>query len=124
MDEPSHLRLGQRGEHLAEEFLKRTGLKTLHRRYSTPVGELDLVMHDGDTLVFVEVKTRADRRWAEPQDAVNVAKQRKLLKAAQWLINARRWAARPCRFDVVTVVLPPAGEPEIEHFRDAFVPER
>ncbi len=114
--------LGQRGERLAERFLRRAGLKTIVRHFGTPVGELDLVMREGEALVFVEVKTRQDRTYADPQDAVGREKQRRLARAARWFIHHRRWEERPCRFDVVAVTLRPGQPPQIEHLRDAFLP--
>ena len=116
--------LGVRGERLAEAYLKQRGLKTLARRYSTPVGELDLVMREGETIVFVEVKTQSDRVFKDPQEQVTPAKRRKLIKTAKWFLNGKRWMDKPCRFDVIAVVVPEEGEPELEHFPDAFVPER
>lgn len=116
--------LGLQGERLAEAFLRKRGLKTLARRFSTPVGEIDLVMRQSETVVFVEVKTLRDRTFKDPQDQVKLPKQRKLFKAAKWFLTRKRWTDRPCRFDVVAIVLPETGEPEIEYFPDAFVPER
>ena len=123
MSDPRH-ELGARGEALAERFLKRRGLKTVTRRFSTPVGELDLIMRDGETVVFVEVKTRRDREYAEPEDAITATKLRRLMRAVQWFLHHKRWDEQPCRFDVVTVILPPEGEPEFEHFADVPVPYR
>jgi putative endonuclease len=119
--DPRH-ELGRRGEQLAEKYLKKHGLKTVARHYNTPVGELDLVMRDGDTVVFAEVKTRRDRKFAEPQDAVRADKQRCLTRAARWFTHRKGWADRPCRFDIVSVIVPPEGEAEIEHLPDAFLP--
>lgn len=123
VDDPRH-QLGHAGERLAERFLTERGLKTLARRFASPVGEIDLVMRDGDTVVFVEVKTRHDRSLADPEDAVRAGKQRRMTRAARWFIRHKHWDDRPCRFDVVAVVVPPDGEPEIEHFPDAFLPDR
>jgi putative endonuclease len=120
----SRSELGEQGERLAEAFLNDRGLKTVTRRYSTPVGEIDIVMRAGETVVFVEVKTQRDRVFKDPQEQVTVSKQRKLLKAARWLVERKRWIDKPCRFDVVAIVLPESGDPEIEHFPDAFAPER
>ncbi len=119
--DPRH-ELGRRGEQLAEKYLRKNGLKTVARHYGTPVGELDLVMRDGATLVFTEVKTRRDRKHADPQDAVGYDKQRCLTRAARWFIHRKGWEDRPCRFDMVAVIVPLDGEPEIEHFPDAFPP--
>ncbi len=116
--------LGLRGERLAEKHLRRAGCKTLARRFSTPVGEIDLVMADGETIVFVEVKTQRDRAFQDPELRVTPAKQRKLIRAARWYLHHRRLDDVPCRFDVVAVVLPPGGPAEVTHFADAFVPGR
>jgi putative endonuclease len=116
--------LGLQGERLAEAFLHKHGLKSVARRFSTPVGEIDLVMRAAETVVFVEVKTQRDRAFKDPEDQVIHSKQRKLAKAAKWFLTRKGWTDKPCRFDVVAVVLPETGEPEIEHFPDAFAPGR
>ena len=121
MADPRH-ELALRGEQLAESYLRKRGLKTVARRFNTPVGELDLVMREGRTLVFVEVKTRRHRVFADPQDALAPTKWRRLTRAARWFIRQRGWETRACRFDVVGVVAGPQGAPEIEHFRDAYAP--
>ena len=115
--------LGLAGERLAERYLRRRGLKVVARRYSTPVGEIDLVMRAGATVVFVEVKTRRSRALAEPHESVRLPKQRKLARCAEWFLRQKGWLGRPCRFDVVAVVVPEGGEAEIEHFPEAFLPE-
>jgi putative endonuclease len=119
----SRRQYGDQGERLAEKYLKRRGLKLLTRGYAAPVGEIDLILRDGDTIVFVEVKTRRSREFADPQDSVGAIKQRKMRRCAEWFLRERNWTDRPCRFDVVGIVLPEQGEPEIEHFANAFQPE-
>lgn len=116
--------LGLEGERLAERFLQRRGMRTVARRFATPAGEIDLIMRQGDTLVFVEVRTLRSRALVEPQESVRRPKQRKLARCATWFLQRRGWHDRPCRFDVMAVTLPPDGAPLIEHFPDAFVPER
>ena len=86
--DPRH-RLGREGERLAERFLRLHGLKTVTRHFNTPVGELDLIMRAGETLVFIEVKTRRDRKYADPQEAVRRDKQRRMTRAARWFLAAR-----------------------------------
>ena len=118
LDDPRH-QFGLEGEKLAEKHLVRRGMKTLARRFNTPVGELDLVMLEGPTVVFVEVKTRADRRLADPEDAVTRTKRRRLAKAMQWFLRARKLEDRPCRFDVVSIVCAEGQPPEVTHIEDA-----
>ncbi len=116
-------RLGLEGERLAEQFLRRSGFKLRVRRFRTPGGELDLVMMDGATLVFVEVKTQTGTEHLDPHERVSTEKRRRLIRAARWYVTQHRLSGRPCRFDVVSVVHSETGPPRIEHFRDAFAPE-
>lgn len=113
---------GEEGERLAESFLRRRGLKTLARRFHAPTGELDLVMREGRTIVFVEVKTLVSRAAKDPQDQVTHAKRQKLALTAEWFLRQQRLDDAPCRFDVVSVILPDDGAAAIEHFPNAFTP--
>lgn len=81
-------------------------------------------MRDRDTVVFVEVKTLRDRRMMDPEDALRPPQRRRLTKTARWFLHHKRWDDQPCRFDLVTVVLPEDGQPEIEHHPDAFLPSK
>lgn len=83
--------------------LERAGLKLLARNYTTRHGELDLVMHEGDTVVFVEVRYRRSASHGDAAASVTPAKQAKLILTAQhWLAAHPRHARRACRFDVVS----------------------
>lgn len=113
---------GLYGERLAEGYLRRRKLKLVARRFRTPAGELDLVCLDGDVLVFVEVKLLSSRALQDPQDRVSAQKRQRLFRAARAFLTQKRWSDRPCRFDVVSVLLSERGEPEVEHFPDAFAP--
>ena len=117
-----HLRLGRQGEREAARFLRRRSLRIVERNYRCPVGEIDLIAVDGDTLVFVEVKTRRSDRWQDPVDTVTAVKWSKVERAARYYLAGRRESDRPYRFDMVTVVWPSRGRPIIEHLEDAFVP--
>lgn len=116
---PQAARLGRQGERAAAALLTRAGLRVLARNWRAGRLELDLVCRDGDTLVFVEVKTRSTAAFGGPAAAVSPAKRRALSRAAQiWLDEHGDWD-RPCRFDVVCVVR--AGEAlELEHYPHAF----
>lgn len=83
--------------------LERAGLKLLTRNYTTRHGELDLVMLDHKTIVFVEVRYRKSASHGDAAASVTPAKQAKLIKAAQqWLAQHPQHASRPCRFDVMS----------------------
>jgi len=116
--------LGHRGEKCAEKFLRRRKYRIVTRNYRCPLGEIDLIALDDSTVVFVEVKTRADRYHGDPQDAVTPEKQRRLTRAAEAFLKHTSSQDRACRFDVITVTFDHDDNPEIEHFLDAFVPRR
>ena len=113
--------LGQRGEAAAARFLRRRGYKILARSDHFGPGELDLVALDGQTIVFVEVKTRERADIGHPAEAVDSAKQRRLTRLAVTFLKRYGLLDRPARFDVIAVTWP-AGRrrPVIEHFRHAF----
>jgi putative endonuclease len=113
-------RLGPTGERIAAKYLRRHGHRILMRNYRCPAGEIDLVAAQGDTLVFVEVKTRSSDDLAMPEDAVDAAKRRQILRAARYFLAQMKAQHLPIRFDVVAIVLPPRGAPQIEHFIAAF----
>jgi putative endonuclease len=93
---------GEHGERVAERFLEQRGLEVVARNYRTRLGEIDLVARDGDVLVFVEVRWRADARFGGAAASIGPAKQRRIAAAAQSYL-ARLGRAPRCRFDVVTL---------------------
>jgi putative endonuclease len=118
---PEHLRRGTRGEKLACKFLRGHGYKILYRNFKDRRGgEIDLVCRDGDTLVFVEVKTRSDEEFGRPIEAVDRQKQLRISKGGlAWL----RLLDNPditFRFDVVEVLFPEEREPQLELVQNAF----
>jgi len=111
--------LGRRGERAAERHLRRNGYRIVARNFRAAGAEIDLVGMDGDTLVFVEVKTRRSRAAGAPEEAVDERKQRRMRRAAE--VFARRYRADEfeMRFDIVAVDA--SGERlEIELLRNAF----
>ena len=113
--------LGLLGEKLAVEELERKGYAIVARRYRTPCGEIDIVAEDAGTLVFVEVKARANGEFGTAAEAVTRWKQRRLVRMAQDYVTREGVVDRPCRFDVVAIVWPDDRQPPaVEHFRDAF----
>lgn len=96
------IRIGRRAERRAERFLKRKGLRTLTRNYTRRSGEIDLVMLDGETLVFVEVRYRGPGAWGGGLDSVDRDKQRRLARTAALYLNDHpEHRFREARFDVV-----------------------
>ncbi|MBB3227687.1 putative endonuclease [Luteibacter sp. Sphag1AF] len=93
---------GLDGEARARRYLEAQGLDLIETNYRTRAGEIDLIMADGQTIVFVEVRVRRSRGFGGAAASVTRTKQQKLAQAAShWLLNHGRHAARPCRFDVI-----------------------
>lgn len=116
------MNLGVAGEKAAARFLKRLGYRVVRRNYRCKAGEIDIIALDGETLVFVEVKTLRTAEAAWPEAHVNAPKRRKLIQAARYFLTSSSSADRPSRFDVLAVIMPVDAPPEFEHFIDAFSP--
>ena len=115
-----HLALGRKGEGLAADFLRGLGYRLVGANFKLNVGrnlrgalvqaEIDLVAYEGATLCFVEVKTRASDWFAAPEANVDLRKQRQVTRAARAYRRTFGLMGAPCRFDVVSVIIPPAAE--------------
>jgi putative endonuclease len=121
----SHSKRGPTGGHhwsedIAAEFLQRQGLELLVTNYRNRTGEIDLIMVDDQTLVFVEVKQRRDSQFGRPEESVGMAKQAKLRRtAASYLQRHDRSQSWPCRFDVVAITGSPHA-PVCRWIQNAF----
>lgn len=94
--------LGVPYEQLAEQFLQQQGLQSLTNNFRCKLGEIDLIMRDGATLVFIEVKYRASNTFGGAMAAVSQRQQQKLLRTAQLYLQRSNYQG-PCRFDVVAI---------------------
>ena len=111
--------LGRAGEDRAARHLADQGYRILERNYATPQGELDLIALDGNTLVFVEVKTRKSDTYGAPELAVDQRKQGRMIKAALGYLRHKKLHQVPCRFDVVAI-----SSGKVELIKSAFEMER
>lgn len=111
-------RRGTEAETRAWHYLESRGLRLLQRNYRSRRGEIDLVLQDRDSLVFVEVRYRRESRFGSGAESVDRHKQSKLIACAQHYLQVHPQMARqPCRFDVVAV----SGTDEsVEWIRNAF----
>jgi putative endonuclease len=114
--------LGRRGERAAARHLKRHRYRILARNYRSVAGEIDLIASQRETIVFVEVKTRSCTDPENDLSPVRSFQQRRIERAARFFLLQPGARDRPYRFDIVTVVLSPDDEPQIEHREDAFGP--
>ncbi|WP_437883467.1 YraN family protein [Pseudomonas sp. LRF_L74] len=113
---------GRAVEARAAAHLQSQGLRLLAQNWSCRGGELDLVMLDGDTVVFVEVRHRSHAAWGGALESVDARKQQRIIHAAQsFLLKEKRWTKHPCRFDVVTSGAGSDGKAgELNWLRNAF----
>ncbi len=107
---------GEAAEDRAQAYLESAGLRTLARNWSSRLGELDLVMRDGETIVFVEVRYRTRSNPVDPLETVDRRKQRRIARTADAWLQRNQCGDPPARFDVVAI----AGGGELEWVRDAF----
>ena len=113
------MRLGEEGEVIAVRFLKKNGYRIIQKNYRTPIGEIDIIARDGDTLVFIEVKTRESIRYGLPFESINNKKRQKIMNVATLYLK-RFKDIPPCRFDVVSINYDD-GRPVVDLIRGAFV---
>ena len=112
---------GDRAEALACRYLTQQGLRLLDRNYRCRRGEIDLVMRDGDSLVFVEVRYRRQTAFGRAAETVSVAKQARIVRCAHCYITQHRAWNEPARFDVVCIE-GDLGWDAVQWLPDAFHP--
>ncbi len=116
--EPNHILLGKWGEEMAAVYLREKGYVILERDWHSNHRDIDIIAQDNDCMVFVEVKARQNRLFAEPESAVNYQKLKNLRLAINHYIKYRQ-IDNPWRFDVITVVGDLGCQaPEIQHIQD------
>lgn len=112
--------LGTQGEQLAADYLRAAGMEIIERNWRCRYGELDLIARDPAVTAFIEVKTRTGLGFGIPAEAVTFAKQRRIRRLALLWLAERDAPWLKIRFDVVSVLLPPGGQPEIKHLPGVF----
>lgn len=115
-----HKKFGAKGEQIAAAHLKKLGCKILKRNYICRHGEIDIIALDGRTICFVEVKSRGPDPFLAPDRSVTSAKRRKIRSVAKYYLRANNLMDRVCRFDIVSVILPEKGKPQVELIKRAF----
>lgn len=112
---------GQLAEDTACHYLEKQGLSLIERNYFCPRGEIDLIMKDRTTTVFIEVRYRNNVRFGSGAESVDWRKQKKLLAtAAHYLQQNPKAAKGSCRFDVVSLTANKHGEHKLDWIPDAF----
>ena len=113
--------LGITGEKEALTLLENKGYEIVEKNFRCFLGEIDLIMKHGEELVFIEVRSRTDTSFGEPYETVNMKKQNKLYKLAEYYLSLKELHDRACRFDVISLILTHEGSVrKIEHIENAF----
>ena len=115
----SKIKTGKRGEEIAIRHLRQLGYLILERNYRCPLGEIDIVAQDKDTIVFVEVKSRKTEDFGDPELAVGRAKQKKISLLSLYYLNQHNSAPENARFDVVAIKML-TDRTEVRIIRNAF----
>ena len=112
---------GRRAEELAAEFLRAAGCEILERNYRRRLGELDIIARCAGVLVIAEVRMRASNAFGGAAASVTPVKQRRIVRAAQQLLQQHPELARlPVRFDVLVVSNPDGPAHSVEWIKHAF----
>ena len=113
----AHNELGKWGEDLATEYLQEKGYEILERDWKSGHHDLDIVAQDGNTLVIVEVKTRRNRLFGDPEEAIDYKKRMSLQSAINHYVKTHHTGSS-VRFDIISIVGNMGGKPEIDHIID------
>lgn len=112
---------GLRAERYALGYLRSQGLRLKQRNYACRLGEIDLIMMDGQYMVFIEVRFRKNSRYGSAEETLHVQKRQKIIAAAQHYLQSNPFCrAMACRFDVVAVTPDVKGKWQTNWIRNAF----
>jgi putative endonuclease len=113
-------KLGKAGEEIAQNYLQKEKFRIVKKGFRLYRGEIDLIVYDKETLVFVEVKTRSPGALGLPEESVDIRKQRQIRKIAEGYLALNGIDGVECRFDVISVVFDEKGSHSLSHYKDAF----
>jgi putative endonuclease len=115
------IKVGDRGEQAAADYLQAAGYDILERKYRSKIGEIDIIAKRKNVLVFVEVKTRRNTTYGFPAEAVTYRKQRKIINTASCYLQQIHNTNICCRFDVIEIFLTENNIIKHNHIIDAFI---
>jgi putative endonuclease len=113
----AHNELGKWGEALAAEYVEKQGYEILERDWKSGHHDLDIIAKDEDTLVIIEVKTRRNRLFGDPEEAIDYKKRLSLQSAINHYVKSHHINA-PVRFDVISIVGTVGSTPDIDHIKN------
>lgn len=114
--------LAEKGEELAAQILSDKGYEIVERNYRYGHGEIDIIANDPSTksTVFIEVKSRKNLEFGEPEYAITKSKQRQIRKIAELYLFEKEIQELDCRFDVIAILFEDFNNPVINHYENAF----
>lgn len=115
-----HLVTGENAEKNALAYLEENGLQMLEKNFRSRYGEIDLIMRDGEMLVFVEVRYRETDHFGDGADSITVAKRNRIIKTANHFLTTRKLENSICRFDVVSASNSDDTRLQLKWIKDAF----
>lgn len=113
----THNDTGKWGEDLAAAYLEKKGYTIVERDWKSGRRDIDIIALDGDVVVFVEVKTRRNRLFGDPEESVNYQKLQNLQQAISHYVKFRH-IRQEIRFDIISIVGTIGTEPDIQHIQD------
>lgn len=113
----AHNELGKWGEDLAANYLEENGYDIIERDWKSGHHDLDIVAKEGQTLVIIEVKTRRNRLFGDPEEAIDYKKRKSLQSAINHYVKTHRPSVH-VRFDIISIVGTIGTKPEIDHIKD------
>ena len=113
----AHNELGKWGEDLAADYLQRKGYTIIERDWKSGKRDLDIIAQDGNVIVFVEVKTRRNRLFGEPEESVDYHKLQNLQQAISHYVKFKH-IRQEIRFDIISIVGTVETDPDIQHIQD------
>lgn len=114
--------IGKEGEDIAAKYLTEKGFNIIARNYHySTKGEIDIIANDKNQLVFIEVKSRINLEFGEPEYAINPKKIKQIKKMAELYLFDKEIEEVDCRFDIVAIILGDSKNPKINHYENAFM---
>ena len=114
--------LGKQGEEWARTYFLKQHYEILEQNWTFDRAEVDLILYQDQTLIFVEVKTRSGQAFGKPEEFVDAAKQKHIQRAAEEYIRLMNHQGE-VRFDIFAILVNQDQEPSVNHIIDAFWPE-